>query len=132
MTDYKKYQLQWMIDHGYSLQDLMRGLTEFQYDDPEDSDRISTPISELFNEWEFDRGFGSEIWACEGEWREVECPQRKAVNIQWDIDPEDDGGVELPNEITIPNDIEDEEAISDYISDVTGFCHKGFELEEQL
>lgn len=132
MTDYQKYQLQWMIDHGYSLQDLMRGLTEFQYDDPEDSDRISTPISELFNEWEFDRGFGSEIWACEGEWREVECPQRKAVNIQWDIDPEDDDGVELPNEITIPNDIEDEEAISDYISDVTGFCHKGFELEEQL
>ena len=53
-------------------------------------------------------------------------------NIQWDIDPEDDDGVELPNEITIPNDIEDEEAISDYISDVTGFCHKGFELEEQL
>lgn len=90
------------------------------------------PISELFNEWEFDRGFGSEIWACEGEWREVEYPQRKAVNIQWDIDPEDDDGVELPNEITIPNDIEDEEAISDYISDVTGFCHKGFELEEQL
>lgn len=53
-------------------------------------------------------------------------------SIQWDIDPEDDDGVELPNEITIPNDIEDEEAISDYISDVTGFCHKGFELEEQL
>lgn len=68
----------------------------------------------------------------EGEWREVEYPQRKAVNIQWDIDPEDDDGVELPNEITIPNDIEDEEAISDYISEVTGFCHKGFELEEQL
>ena len=55
---------------------------------------------------------------------------RKATNIQWDIDPEDDGGVALPNEITIPNDIEDGEAISDYISDVTGFCHKGFELEE--
>ena len=66
MTNYQKYQLQWMIDHGYSLQDLMRELTEFQYDDPEDSDRISTPISELFGEWEFDRGFGSEIWACEG------------------------------------------------------------------
>lgn len=83
-------------------------------------------------ELEFDRGIGSEIWACEGEWREVECPQRKAVNIQWYIDPEDDDGVELPNEITILNDIEDEEAISDYISDVTGFCHKGFELEEYL
>ena len=44
--------------------------------------------------------------------------------------PEDDDGVELLNEITILNDIEDEEAISDYISDVTGFCYKGFELEE--
>lgn len=62
----------------------------------------------------------------------MECPQRKAVNIQWYIDPEDDDGVELPNEITILNDIEDEEAISDYISDVTGFCHKRFELEEYL
>ena len=62
----------------------------------------------------------------------MECPQRKVANIQWYIGPEDDDGVELPNEITILNDIEDEEAISDYISDVTGFCHKGFELEEQL
>ena len=68
MTDYQKYQLQWMIDHGYSLQGLMRELTEFQYDDPEDSDRISTPISELFNEGESDREFGSEILVCEEEW----------------------------------------------------------------
>ena len=65
MTDYQKYQLQWMIDHGYSLQDLMRELTELQYDDPEASDRISTPISELLNEWELVRGYGSVIWACE-------------------------------------------------------------------
>lgn len=194
MTDYQKYQLQWMIDHGYSLQDLMRELTEFQYDDPEDSDRISTPISELFNEWESDRGFGSEIWVCEEEWKnceesnwqdgdiylnpyfgdlwvvggasfikindgyEIELGEpegfvkvghisgvtnkkkvsdllsnhRKAVNIQWDTDPEDMDSVELPTEIDIPEEIQDEEAISDYISEVTGFCHKGFELEEQL
>ena len=192
MTDYQKYQLQWMIDHGYGLNDLMQELRALQYDDPEDSDRISTPTTELFCEWESDRGFGSEIWACEEEWKnceesnwqdgdiylnpyfgdlwvvdgasfikindgyeiEVDEPEgfvkvghisgvinkkevpdllsnhRKATNIQWDIDPEDDGGVALPNEITIPNDIEDGEAISDYISDVTGFCHKGFELEE--
>ena len=58
------------------------------------------------------------------------CVLTQRQSGQWDIDPEDDDGVELPNEITIPNDIEDEEAISDYISDVTGFCHKGFELEE--
>ena len=192
MTDYQKYQLQWMIDHGYGLNDLMQELRALQYDDPEDSDRISAPTTELFCEWESDRGFGSEIWACEEEWKnceesnwqdgdiylnpyfgdlwvvdgasfikindgyeiELDEPEgfvkvghisgvinkkevpdllsnhRKATNIQWDIDPEDDGGVALPNEITIPNDIEDGEAISDYISDVTGFCHKGFELEE--
>ena len=52
MTNYQKYQLEWMIAHGYSLQDLMQALTEHQYDDPEDSDRISTPINELFAEWE--------------------------------------------------------------------------------
>lgn len=58
--------------------------------------------------------------------------KRKAINIQWDID-EDDGeccAELLPLEIEIPNNMTDLEDISDYISDVTGFCHKGFELEE--
>lgn len=68
MTAYQKYQLQWMIDHGYSLDDLIQELTSMQYDDPEDSDRISTPISELYGEWVMDVGLGSEIWVCEGEW----------------------------------------------------------------
>lgn len=51
----------------------------------------------------------------------------KAININWDTDGED---IHLPNEIEIPDDIadEDDDAISDYLSDVTGFCHKGFEL----
>lgn len=70
MRDYKKYQFQWMLDHGYSLNDLMSELTKFQYDDPEDSDHISTPISKLFDEWVQDAGFGSEIWACEEEWKQ--------------------------------------------------------------
>lgn len=72
MTGYQKYQLLWMIDHGYSLYDLITELTSFQYDDPEDSDRISTPISELFDQWVDDVGFGSEIWACESEWKDCE------------------------------------------------------------
>ena len=72
MTAYQKYQLQWMIDHGHSIRDLMMELTEYQYDDPEDSDRISMTVNELFDEWEFNRGFGSEIWVCEGEWKECE------------------------------------------------------------
>ena len=76
MTEYQKYQLEWMLVHGYSLQDLVSALTMYQYDDPEDSDRISTPIDELFDEWEQDVGFGSEIWACEDEWRECEFSEK--------------------------------------------------------
>lgn len=49
-----------------------------------------------------------------------------ANNIIWDIDKDDLGSVFLPTEIIIPNDITDEDEISDYISNVTGFCHKGF------
>lgn len=51
----------------------------------------------------------------------------KAINIDWDIDCEEDRE-SLPTEIEIPADMEDEDEISDYLSDITGFCHKGFEL----
>lgn len=60
----------------------------------------------------------------------------KAVNIKWDTD----GDLELrdlPKEIEIPEylidedtDIDEyEEEIADYISEVTGYCHFGFDLE---
>lgn len=54
----------------------------------------------------------------------------KATQIQWDVDcPEELD--DLPNEIIIPERIhpDDDDAISDYISEQTGFCHKGFVLE---
>ena len=50
----------------------------------------------------------------------------KAINIKWDIDYVKDLEY-LPTEIEIPNGMEDEE-ISDYLSDVTGFCHEGYQL----
>ena len=51
----------------------------------------------------------------------------KAINILWDTDGEE---VDLPNEIEIPDwiDEDDDDEISDYLSDVTGFCHFGYEL----
>lgn len=52
----------------------------------------------------------------------------KAINIIWDIDFEDD--IILPTEIDIPEGMIDEDEISDYLSDFTGFCHKGFALIE--
>lgn len=52
----------------------------------------------------------------------------KAINILWDTDGEN---IPLPNEIDIPEGMTDEEQISDYISDKTGFCLYGFELVEE-
>lgn len=50
----------------------------------------------------------------------------KATNIIWDTDGED---ISLPSEIEIPEGMTDEDEISDFLSDTTGFCHEGFVLE---
>ena len=63
-----------------------------------------------------------------------------ATNIKWDVEEENDGNetIDLPNSILIPlrvSRLNDDEAISDYLSEFTGFCHKGFELitiEEEI
>ena len=52
----------------------------------------------------------------------------KAINIDWDVDHIEELET-LPKEIIIPDGIEDLEDISDYISDKTGFCHLGFDIE---
>ena len=51
----------------------------------------------------------------------------KATNIIWDVDYEEELE-NLPIEIEIPDGMTDEEEISDYITNETGFCHNGFEL----
>lgn len=51
----------------------------------------------------------------------------KAINIEWDIVYEEQLE-DLPTEIELPFGMVDEEEISDYITDETGFCHYGFEL----
>ena len=48
-----------------------------------------------------------------------------AMNIKWDTDGEP---INLPNVIVLPDGMEDIEEVSDYISNLTGFCHNGFEL----
>ena len=53
-------------------------------------------------------------------------------NVQFDTDEEE---VDLPVEfeIEIPSDIVEEQEIDDYVSDeisnITGFCHFGFEMK---
>lgn len=54
------------------------------------------------------------------------------TDIEWDIDEEDREEIEdLPKKILIPNGVLKgsdtiDDAISDYLSDHYGYCHKGF------
>ena len=56
----------------------------------------------------------------------------KAINIKYDIDSIEDLDIlqMLPDEIEIPDGMINEDDISDYISDITGFCHNGFILKK--
>lgn len=51
----------------------------------------------------------------------------KAINILWDTDGDTDTLDSLPTEIEIPDNISEDE-ISDYISDITGYCHTRYAL----
>lgn len=55
-----------------------------------------------------------------------------ATNIEWDTDGDKEVLKELPTEIEIPDwiDEDDYDEIENYLSDVTGYCHFGFSLEE--
>jgi hypothetical protein len=65
----------------------------------------------------------------------------KAINIKWDTDGDKEVLNELPTEMIIPNELEELykkdkeytlEEISDWLSDETGFCHDGFEIEKVI
>lgn len=49
----------------------------------------------------------------------------KAINIKWDDDENT-----LPKEVEIPDYVEDEDDISDWLTDTYGYCHDGFEIIE--
>ena len=53
-----------------------------------------------------------------------------AINIQWDVDYEEDLD-SLPQRVILPEGMTDDDEISDYLSDLTGFCHYGFSLIEE-
>ena len=56
----------------------------------------------------------------------------KAINIKWDTDGDKELLKTLPKEIKIPKKLTngeiDYDAIDDYLSDVTGYCHEGYNL----
>ncbi|MDE6021601.1 MAG: hypothetical protein K2H01_11475 [Ruminococcus sp.] len=53
----------------------------------------------------------------------------KAVDIIWDVDSDEERD-SLLTEIEIPDGMTDEDEISDFLSEKTGFCHKGYRLDK--
>lgn len=55
-----------------------------------------------------------------------------ATEIKWDTDGDTEALASLPTEVEIPQDIadqDDDDAISDWLSDTFGYCHFGFGIE---
>ena len=70
---YEKFRLQWMLDHGHTLSELVDELQKLcEEEDPEMS------LQSIFEEWEFGYGFGSEIWPCFEEFLDCEYREMKA------------------------------------------------------
>lgn len=69
LKGYKKYQLEWMIEHGYSLEDLMDKIAEIMNEELTIDVNAHIFINEAFDILANETGFKeSEIWACEDEW----------------------------------------------------------------
>lgn len=65
----------------------------------------------------------------------------KAINIKWDTEGDKEVFNALPIEMIVPDELEEMykkdrefalEEISDWLSDETGFCHAGFEIEKGI
>ena len=73
--EYEKYKLEWMIDHDYSLEDLMNKIAEIINEELTIDGNAYVFINEAFNILEKEAGFnGSGIWTCEDEWKDKDVP----------------------------------------------------------
>ena len=73
LTQYEKYQLEWLIDHGYSLKYLVNRLGDIINAELNVNTNAHVILDEAFEILEYEQGFKeSEIWACEDEWEKLD------------------------------------------------------------
>jgi len=61
---YERFKLQWMIDHGFTLDDLIACMEDMICEDLSDSE-VRTSLPSLFADWEYGVGFaGGFVWPC--------------------------------------------------------------------
>lgn len=77
-TLYERYKLAWMLDHGYTLKDLIDQLEELR------QENINGDLHSIFDDWEFGYGFDSKIWAGYDEFVNNELRFCKDAEVQND------------------------------------------------
>ena len=70
---YERYKLQWMIDHGFTLADLIACMEGMISEDLSGSE-VHTNLQSLFADWEYGVGFeGGSIWPCFAEYLQLDA-----------------------------------------------------------
>lgn len=70
---YEIFRLQWMIEHGYGISDLVKNL-EAMIEEDQNESGVRTSLYSLFQDWEFGIGFDCAIWPCYQEFLDHEYP----------------------------------------------------------
>ena len=68
---YERFKLEWMLDHGYTLKNLIEELETQREECPD------LTLDSIFRDWEFNFGFGSEIWPSFWEYYHFEYESKK-------------------------------------------------------
>ena len=68
---YERFKLEWMLDHGYTLKDLIEELEKQREECPD------LTLDSTFRDWELGFGFGSDIWPCFWEYYHSEYEPKK-------------------------------------------------------
>ena len=80
---YEIFRLQWMINHGYSVLDLLKNL-EAMIEEDQNESGVRTSLESLFQDWEFGIGFDGSIWPCYEEFLEHDYPLM-LNSIIWEV-----------------------------------------------
>lgn len=118
LTGYEKYQLEWMIQHGYSLEDLFSRMDEIVQESYHSTDRpLPSWAYEDFEEIGFK---GAEIWPCEDEWEDND----KDEYISYNVGFINDSGKEDETQFDIPAIATQTEAIEELMDLFYHFCEE--------
>lgn len=118
LTGYERYKLQWMIEHGYSLEELFSRMDEIVKESYHSTDRpLPSWAYEDFEEVGF---LGSEIWPCEDEWEDND----KDEYISYNVGFINDFGKDDETQFDIPATATQTEAIKELMNLFHHFCEE--------